>query len=105
MEKACCCEKRMTLVQRLCRAPLKGMEAEHGVSGMATGSPALFVAMGHLYFDSAEAFQSAFGPHLNEIVSDTPNYTNIEPSIQISEVRLQASIEPRGTTRDHPRRV
>jgi uncharacterized protein (TIGR02118 family) len=82
------CEKHMTLVQRLCGAPLKGMAVEHGVSGMATGSPAPFIAMGHLYFDSAEAFQSAFGPHLNEIVGDIPNYTNIEPSIQISEVRL-----------------
>jgi uncharacterized protein (TIGR02118 family) len=82
------CEKHMTLVQRLCGAPLKGMAVEHGVSGMATGSPAPFVAMGHLYFDSAEAFQAAFGPHLNEIVGDIPNYTNIEPIIQISEVRL-----------------
>jgi uncharacterized protein (TIGR02118 family) len=82
------CEKHMTLVQRLCGAPLKGMAVEHGVSGMATGSPAPFIAMGHLYFDSAEAFQAAFGPHLNEIVGDIPNYTNIEPIIQISEVRM-----------------
>lgn len=82
------CEKHMTLVQRLCGEALKGMAVEHGISGMAPGSAAPFLAMGHLYFDSAEAFHGAFGPHLNEIMSDVPKYTNVQPAIQISEVEL-----------------
>jgi len=81
-------EKYMTLVQKLCGPALKSMAVEQGMSGMATGSPAPFLAMGHLYFETLDAFQSSFGPHLNEIVSDVPNYTNIEPSIQISEVKM-----------------
>jgi uncharacterized protein (TIGR02118 family) len=44
--------------------------------------------MGHLYFDSAEAFQAAFGPHAQEIIADIPNYTDIQPTIQVSEVKL-----------------
>jgi uncharacterized protein (TIGR02118 family) len=82
------CEKHMALVQRLCGPAIKAMAVEHGLSGMAPGSPAPFVAMGHLYFDSIDAFQTSFGPHVNEIVSDVPNYTNIEPKLQISEVKL-----------------
>ena len=82
------CEKHMTLVQRLCGPAVKKMAVEQGMSGMAPGSAAPFLAMGHLYFETLDAFQSSFGPHLNEIVSDVPNYTNIEPSIQISEVKL-----------------
>ena len=82
------CEKHMTLVQRRCGPALKKMAVEQGISGMAPGSAAPFLAMGHLYFETLDAFQSSFGPHLNEIVSDVPNYTNIEPSIQISEVKL-----------------
>jgi len=35
-----------------------------------------------------EDFQSAFGPHMEEIMGDIPNYTKIEPVIQISEVKL-----------------
>jgi uncharacterized protein (TIGR02118 family) len=45
-------------------------------------------ALGHLLFDSVEAFQAGFGPHAQEIMADIPNYTNVEPAIQISEVKL-----------------
>ena len=82
------CEKHMKMVQRLCGAALKGMAVEHGVSGMTGDSAAPFLAMGHLYFYSAEAFQSSFGPHLNEVMSDVPKYTNVQPMVQISEVKI-----------------
>ena len=82
------CEKHMPLVQRLCGAALKGMAVEHGMSGMTPGSEAPFMAIGHLYFDSVEAFQGAFGPHLHEIMSDVPEYTNVQPVVQISEVKM-----------------
>jgi uncharacterized protein (TIGR02118 family) len=58
------------------------------MSGATPGSRPGFVAMGHLYFDSAEAFQTAFGPHAQAIMADVPNYTDIEPTIQISEVKI-----------------
>jgi uncharacterized protein (TIGR02118 family) len=35
-----------------------------------------------------EAFQSAFGPHAEEIMADIPNYTDIQPTLQISEVKM-----------------
>jgi uncharacterized protein (TIGR02118 family) len=41
-----------------------------------------YVAMGHLLFDSTEAFQQSFGPHSTAIVGDIPNYTNTQPTIQ-----------------------
>ncbi len=44
--------------------------------------------MGHLYFDSVEVFQSSFGPHAEAIMGDIPNYTNIEPIIQVSQVHV-----------------
>jgi uncharacterized protein (TIGR02118 family) len=33
-----------------------------------------------------EAFQAGFGPHAQEIMADIPNYTDLTPVIQISEV-------------------
>jgi len=33
-----------------------------------------------------DTFQNSFGPHAETILSDIPNYTNIEPIIQVSEV-------------------
>ena len=50
--------------------------------------------LGHLYFDSVDAFQAAFGPHADAIIGDIPNYTNVQPIIQINEVKI-ASEPPR----------
>ncbi len=66
----------------------KGVAAEQGVSGATPGSRPAFVAMGHLYFDSVAEFQSAFGPHANAIMADIPRYTGIQPTFQISEVKI-----------------
>jgi uncharacterized protein (TIGR02118 family) len=44
--------------------------------------------MGHLLFDSIGAFQTSFGLHAQAIMDDIPKYTNVEPTIQISEMRL-----------------
>lgn len=82
------CNTHIPLIGRLLGPALKGVAVEHGIAGAAPGSLAPFLAIGQLQFDSVEAFQSAFGPHSKEIMSDVPNYTNIQPVIQISEVKL-----------------
>ena len=76
------------MVQEKLGAALKGGAVEQGLGGVEPGSPATYVAMGHLLFDSVEAFQSAFGPHSEAIMADIPNYTDIQPTIQISEVKM-----------------
>jgi len=43
--------------------------------------------MAHLLFDSVQAFQGAFGPHADSIMADILNYTDIQPILQISEVK------------------
>jgi uncharacterized protein (TIGR02118 family) len=44
--------------------------------------------MGHLYFETVEAFQAAFGPHAEAIIGDIPNYTDVQPTIQVSDVKI-----------------
>lgn len=39
-------------------------------------------------FDSVEAFQAAFAPHADAIFADVPKYTDIQPVIQISDVKI-----------------
>jgi uncharacterized protein (TIGR02118 family) len=68
-------------------AACKGATVDQGLAGGAPGSRPTYVAMGHLLFDSVESFQTAFGPHANTIMADIPNYTSIEPVIQISEIK------------------
>ena len=76
------------MVQEKVGAALKGGAVEQGLSGIEPGSPATYVAMGYLLFDSVEAFQSAFGPHSEAIMADIPNYTDIQPTFQISEMKM-----------------
>ena len=82
------CNSHIPMVQEKLGAALKGGAVEQGLSGAEPGSPAAYVAMGHLYFESVEAFQNAFGPHAEEIMADIPNYTDIQPTLQISEVKM-----------------
>jgi uncharacterized protein (TIGR02118 family) len=69
-------------------AAVKGVSTEQGLSGPEPGSRPTYIAMIHLLFDSMEAFQAAFGPHAEAIMGDIPNYTDIEPIFQISEVKI-----------------
>ena len=80
--------KHMPMVQRKCGPACKGVAAEQGLSGAEPGSTPAYIAVGHLLFDSVAAFQSGFGPHAPEILADIPNYTNTQPVVQISEIKL-----------------
>lgn len=80
--------KHMPMVAELCGDAVKGWGAEQGIAGGAPGQPAPNVCVGHLDFDSVEAFQAAFGPHAPQILGDIPNYTTISPVIQIAEIKV-----------------
>jgi len=82
------CDSHMPMVQRLLGDACTGIAAEEGLAGGAPGEPAPYHAMGHLYFNSVEDFQTSFGPKVGEIMADVPNYTNIEPTLVVSKVRI-----------------
>jgi uncharacterized protein (TIGR02118 family) len=58
---------------------------DKGLGGMG-GEPAPYIAMCHIYSASVAAFEASFGPHVAEIMGDIPNYTDLSPLVQISEV-------------------
>ena len=76
----------MPLVKSRMGANCKYYTVDKGLGGGAPGSAATYVGMCHIYCDSVEAFQAGFGPHAKEIMADIPNYTDVAPIVQISEV-------------------
>lgn len=82
------CNKHIPLVKKLLGAALKGAAVDQGITGLPPGTPAPYAAIGHLLFDSAESFQKAFDAHAAPIMADIPNYTNLQPIIQLSEAKL-----------------
>jgi uncharacterized protein (TIGR02118 family) len=61
-------------------------EVDKGLGGGAPGAPAPFVAACHLYFNTAADFAKGMGVSAGDILADIPNYTDIQPQIQISEI-------------------
>jgi uncharacterized protein (TIGR02118 family) len=82
------CKSHMPMVGQTLGSACKSMAVEQGVGGGAPGAPPTYAAMGHLYFDSVADFQAAFALHAETIMADIPNYTNVQPVIQISEVKM-----------------
>ena len=82
------CNKHLPMVAGLLGDAVIGASVESGLAGGAPGSSAAFIAMGNLYFETMDSFQNSFGPNAAAIMADVPNYTNIEPIIQISEVKM-----------------
>ena len=78
----------MALARRLLGTALKGVSVDAGIAGGEIGAPAPYLAIGHLMFESLDAFLAAFLPVAAQLQGDIPNYTNAAPIIQISEMKL-----------------
>jgi uncharacterized protein (TIGR02118 family) len=50
------------------------------------GDKAPYLAIAYLKFNSADSLQKALAKHGAEILGDIPNYTKIEPIMQVNEV-------------------
>ena len=78
----------MPTVQKKAGAALESIQVDEGLGGFPPGSPAPYLAMGHLVFESMDAFSAMIAAHGAWIQADMPNYTNTQPVIQISQVKM-----------------
>ena len=75
----------MPMVMELLGETMTGYSIHKGLSGRP-GEPPTYMAIGYLHFPSVEAYGKVFGPNAKQILEDIPNYTNVEPTVQISQV-------------------
>jgi uncharacterized protein (TIGR02118 family) len=80
-------QNHMPTLRKKLGSSCKRTEVDQGLAGGAPGSQPVYTAAAHLLFESLEAFQAAFAPHAASLMADVANYTNIEPVVQISEVK------------------
>lgn len=83
-------DKHMPMVKAKMGDACKYYTVDRGIAGAAPGTPPTYIGMCHIFCDSVEAFQAGFGPHAKEILADIPNYTDLSPVLQISEVEVGA---------------
>jgi uncharacterized protein (TIGR02118 family) len=60
-------------------------EVDRGMAG-GGGARAPFVGVAHLYFNSVADFERGMKTHGKELMADVPNYTDVQPQVQISEI-------------------
>ena len=81
-------DRHMPMVQARIGAACSGFTVDAGLAGGAPGQAAPYVAVGTLLVTSVEAFGAAMAQHGAEVMADLPNYTDAQPVIQISEVKV-----------------
>jgi uncharacterized protein (TIGR02118 family) len=64
------------------------VSVEKGVDLQEHNITSNYVAMCHYYFETIEDFLNAFMANAEELQGDIKNYTDIEPIIQINEVKI-----------------
>jgi len=79
-------DKHMPMLKQKMGDACKSYTIDKGLAGGAPGAPAPYIGMCHIFCDSVESFQAAFGPHAKAIMADVANYTDLKPVMQISEV-------------------
>ena len=82
------CDLHIPMLKAKLGAACRRVDVDQGLGGAQPGSKPPFVAMCHLTFESVDAFQAAFAPHADAILGDIPNYTDIQPLIQLNEVKM-----------------
>lgn len=78
--------KHMPMAAGLLGDSLKAMSIDKGLANGTPDEAVEYVAIGYFYFETMSSFQNAIGANRAEIKADVPNYTNIQPIVQISEV-------------------
>ncbi len=78
-------DKHIPAVKKLTPMGLVRVEVDKGMGSAQPGVPAPFLCMAHLHFNSMGDMQKCMAMS-NELMADVPNFTNIQPQIQISEI-------------------
>lgn len=76
----------MPMIKRLLAERCVRYTVDRGLAGGTPGASAPFVAMCHVFCESAQSYQEGMAAHGKEIFSDIANFTDLVPLVQISEI-------------------
>ena len=63
------------------------VEVDKGVSDTDPNAPPRYVVMAHLTFDTVDGVHEGFKATGRQVMGDIPNFTDIKPEFQISEIQ------------------
>ena len=80
-------QQHMPMVAGFIGKNLKFYEIDKGVAGRTPEEKVPFVAIGYFYVQDVAAYNKAIAENRDAVVGDIKNYTNIQPIVQISEIK------------------
>ena len=80
-------KKHMPMVAGFLGKNLKFYEIDKGIAGRTPNDKVPFVAIGYFYINDVAEYNKAIAQNRDAVVSDFKNYTNIQPVVQISEIK------------------
>jgi len=79
--------KHMPMVAGFIGSNLQFYEIDKGLSGRMPNDQPPYLAVGYFYIKDIAEYNKAIAQNREVIVNDFKNYTNVQPIVQISEVR------------------
>ncbi len=80
-------KKHMPMLAGILGKNLKFYEIDKGISGRVADGKAPFVAIGYFYVSDVAEYNKAIAQNRDAVIRDIKNYTNIQPVVQISEIK------------------
>jgi len=71
---------------------LKFYEIDKGIAGRTATDKVPFVAIGYFYITDIAEYNKAIAQNRDAVISDFKNYTNIQPIVQINEIKQLVTI-------------
>ena len=80
-------KKHMPMVAGFLGKNLKFYEIDKGIAGRTPNDKVPFVAIGYFYINDVAEYNKAIAQNRDAVINDIKNYTNIQPVVQISEIK------------------
>ena len=80
----------MPMVAGFLGSNLKFYEIDKGIAGRTPNDKVPFVAIGYFYITDVAEYNKAIAQNRDAVINDFKNYTNIQPVVQISEIKRLA---------------
>ena len=86
-------KKHMPMVAGFIGKNLKFYEIDKGIAGRTPNDKVPYVAIGYFYINDVAEYNKSIAQNRDAVVNDFKNYTNIQPVVQISEIKKIGYIE------------
>ena len=80
-------KKHMPMVAGFIGKNLKFYEIDKGIAGRTPNDKPPFLAIGYFYINDVAEYNTAIAQNRDAVVNDFKNYTNVQPVVQISEIK------------------